>query len=162
MRRRVPEREEGVSVLWYQSFGFLRSAALCALHHRTRVKDCDNLKNLPLPSNHRPPQPDKPNETAINCDTGGCRTTSRALGSQATASPCRCCTEGTESGCFASGSGSCGMNSLRKTSSARFFLMCGVRLANSKADPRFHLTLAITRFKALFALRRRKDVEIGR
>jgi RNA polymerase sigma-70 factor (ECF subfamily) len=42
------------------------------------------------------------------------------------------------------------------------FLMCGVRLANSKADPRFHLTLAITRFKALSALRRRKDVETGR
>ena len=39
-----------------------------------------------------------------------------------------------------------------------FFSMCGVRPASSKADPPF--LLAITRFKALSALRRRKDVEL--
>src|SRR5882672_11287146 len=43
------------------------------------------------------------------------------------------------SGCFASGFGLCGTNRLRRTSLARFFSMCGARLASLKADRPFPL-----------------------
>ena len=65
------------------------------------------------------------------------------------------------SGCFASELDSCGMNRLRKISSARSFSMCGARRANSKADPLFPPGCWRLRDSRHFlALRRRKDAEL--
>jgi RNA polymerase sigma-70 factor (ECF subfamily) len=65
------------------------------------------------------------------------------------------------SGCFASGCGSYGTNRSRKILSVRFFSTYGVRPTSSKGRSAVSTwLLAITRFKALSAIRRRKDAEL--
>ena len=63
---------------------------------------------------------------------------------------------------FRFASGWCGTSKLRKTSSARFFSMCGVRLASSKADPPSQPGCWRLPGSRLSALRRRKERRTGR
>jgi len=79
---------------------------------------------------------------------------------KATGSPCRCCTDGTMSGCSLSGFGSCGTKQIAEDLSARFFSMYGVRLASQKGRSAVSTGFWRYAFKALSRFRRRKDVEL--